>query len=324
MEEQIQRAEQDAAASLVELGRTLHQAGEYEKSKINLEYAIQLNPENSEAYLGRGLCYSMLGIMDEAKSDLSLALEKGLEPDLARTAYLHRGATNHYLTDFEGAIKDLDLYILDDDGDRKSLAMALLFRADAKYVLGDLDGSLEDINRSIHYNRKFGESYAIRGRIKLNRKDYRGSCNDLSKAIEIEPTLATDPNTLGPLGFSHYHLSRKTEAMQYWSKAIDSSPGDMYRGGLHCYLGRGTLFEQLGDKEKALCDYQSFEKLLEQRIQLELESGKDLSRNRLRSRLRVSRAIHRLGIDQSEKIMGYNCIAQEREFNYSSEELDAI
>ena len=70
--------------------------------------AIELNPDDAEAYHNRGAAYYDLGNLELAIKDYTKAIE--LDPDFART-YINRGLAYRLSGNLDKAIKDYERYL---------------------------------------------------------------------------------------------------------------------------------------------------------------------------------------------------------------------
>ena len=66
--------------------------GEYEKAIVELNKAIELDPEYAEAYYNRGLAYNNSGEMAKAISDYEKCVELSNDPELLEAAQMRLDA----------------------------------------------------------------------------------------------------------------------------------------------------------------------------------------------------------------------------------------
>ena len=68
---------------------------------------------------------------------------------------------------------------------KSDYSFALNNRATAKYKLKDYQGSIDDCTKAIQIDANYGYAYLNRGIAKEMLKDFSGSCSDWKKAIEL-------------------------------------------------------------------------------------------------------------------------------------------
>ncbi len=79
--------------------------------------------------------------------------------------------------------------------------------------------------------------------------DYQKALEYASKAVDM--TASDDPTVLNTLALVYYRLGEYETAAQIFTTAIDL-------GEPFAYYGRGLTYQALGDKEKAMADFQEF------------------------------------------------------------------
>ncbi len=84
-------------------GNAYADLGQYEQAIADYNQAIQINPQDAEAYNNRGIAYADLGQYEQATADYNQALQ--INPQLAE-AYYNRGNAYYDLGQYEQAIAD--------------------------------------------------------------------------------------------------------------------------------------------------------------------------------------------------------------------------
>ncbi len=79
--------------------------GEFTEAVVEFDRAIELEPENADAYVMRAIAKDQVGLLEEAIEDFNRAL--GIEPDNGEI-YVNRGVTKHGRGETESALADLD------------------------------------------------------------------------------------------------------------------------------------------------------------------------------------------------------------------------
>lgn len=179
----------ETAQDYIESGKTKFEEGKFQEALKDLNKAIELEPNNAEAYIKRGSVkgYLMLNETDILQ-DFNKALE--LEPNNAK-ALVNRGIIKINLQreeeateDFNKALELLNEAIRLDPNNDESYSD----RARAKIGLKQIDEGLEDLNKAIELNPKDYFSYAYRGTIKAwYKKEYNEAIEDYNKAFELNP-----------------------------------------------------------------------------------------------------------------------------------------
>ena len=96
--------EPDDAAAYYNRGHCYHDKGEYDRAIVDYDKAIELEPDDAAAYYNRGHCYHDKGEYDRAIADFNKAIE--INPQLAKAHY-NRGMCWLHLQKWQEAKKDL-------------------------------------------------------------------------------------------------------------------------------------------------------------------------------------------------------------------------
>ena len=163
-------------------GRLDEAYGDYDK-------AASLDPASVDAYNGRGVVENYRGETDQALLDFTKAIE--LSPSLSMV-YVNRGELLLDLGRRAEAIPDLDKAIALDNETIATTAKteplgfnALLDRAYAKVLKGDLDGGIADANQAIAIDPRSKEALDTRGLAYAGKKNFVRAISDLSQGIAI-------------------------------------------------------------------------------------------------------------------------------------------
>ena len=118
-------------------------------------------------------------------------------------------------------------------------------RANAKYKLNDLAGAISDLNTSIGLEVTADALY-LRGLCNTISHNYTAASADLEQAYELRPDQKT---TCFYLGVDYYFLSKHTEAISMFDKAVYI---DRYY--YDAYLFRGLSKFSQGKKDEGIKD----------------------------------------------------------------------
>ena len=155
-----------ASRSDVANGYAKFNKGDWDDAIAEYTKAIESNPNDTDAIIGRGAAKRAKGDLDGAIADYSTVIES--KPDDA-DAYVGRGDAKYSKCDWDDAIADFtkSIEIKPNDAD------AYNRRGAAKFGKGDWSGALADYNKAIALNPD--DAYAIKARDYLMaKKSYFG------------------------------------------------------------------------------------------------------------------------------------------------------
>jgi tetratricopeptide (TPR) repeat protein len=233
-----------------------YNAGDNQGAIAKFTQSIQIDTENSDAYVYRGLSKKNLGDNQGAIADFNQAIN--LNPNYAE-AYNNRGNSKKHLGDNQGAIADYNQAIKL----KSDYAEAYYNRGFAKDDLKDYQGAIADYNESIRLkNPELHIPYNGRGISKMNLKDYQGAIADYNQAIQINKnwgtrSLADAYNNRGAI--KNDNLKDYQGAIADYNQAIKLNPDHA-----NAYYSRGFLYQKLGDNQNAINDYRQAAKLYQQ------------------------------------------------------------
>ena len=161
---------------------------DYKGAMLDYNKAIELEPNNPEAYIGRGSLKAAMG-NDEHFSIVKISSVQGQTKAL-------RGAIKDYedsLKDYNKAIEldpnNPEAYhergsVKDKMGNLKSILQ------DKKGSLNDYKSALKDYNKAIELDPNKDTYYFYRGSVKSELGDYPGAIKDYNRLIKAEPKNA--------------------------------------------------------------------------------------------------------------------------------------
>jgi tetratricopeptide (TPR) repeat protein len=186
----------------------------------DFDQSIALNPNNTSAYLNRGILKNeKLNDVNGALADLNQFIV--LEPDFV-DIYVYRGVMkSEKLNDVNGALADFNqLIALKPDNAEAYHRRGIL----KNEKLNDAKGALADFNRLIALKPDNAKAYVSRGILKSQKlDDLAGALKDLDYSIKLNPNLVGGYYNRGDF---LYMTGRRAEALQDFSKARDISPTD--------------------------------------------------------------------------------------------------
>jgi tetratricopeptide (TPR) repeat protein len=163
---------------LTQKGRELYEKREFMEALLNLNKAIELDPNYSNAYYLRGNIKDNFDDRHGAMKDYNTAIEKN--PKFA-DAFFARGNVKMKLQDYYGAIGDYSAAIAINE----NYIEAYFNRGKAKQMLQAYEDAINDCSKIIQINPKSIDAYYMRGILRIDFGDTKNGCLDLSKAGEL-------------------------------------------------------------------------------------------------------------------------------------------
>ena len=202
------------AQDYIESGKVKYEEGKFQEALKDFNKAIELDPNNVEAYLKRASVKSGL-IFDDTDilKDCNKALE--LDPNNPK-ALINRGIIKVNLKKEEDAIDDFNK-------------------------------ALELLNEAIRLDPNNAEFYSDRARTKIGLKQIDEGLEDLNKAIELDPKDSFSYSYRGAT--KALYKKEYNEAIEDYNKAFELNSNDF-----RIYFLRGIAYKDLGEYEKALKD----------------------------------------------------------------------
>lgn len=167
-----------SARELTQKGMEFYEKREFAEALINLNKAIDIDPNYAQAYYVRGNIKDAFDDRHGAMKDYNAALEKNVK---FAEAFFARGNVKMKLQDYYGAIADFSSAI----NVRENYIEAYFNRGKAKQFLQAYEDAINDCTKIIQLNPKSYDAYYMRGILKLNFGDVKNGCLDLSKAGEL-------------------------------------------------------------------------------------------------------------------------------------------
>lgn len=166
------------AKDYTQKGRELYEKREYMEALLNLNKAIEVDPNYSQAYYVRGNIKDAFDDRHGAMKDYNHALEKN--PKFG-DAFFARGNVKMKLQDYYGAIDDYTSAIALNE----NYIEAYFQRGKAKQFLQAYEDAINDCTKIIEIHPKNMDAYYMRGLLRIDFGDLKNGCRDLSKAGEL-------------------------------------------------------------------------------------------------------------------------------------------
>ena len=184
--------------------------------KLNDE-ALQLNPNNSLAYYGRGNAYAYLGQYERAIQDYDKAIQ--INSNYAN-AYNNRGTSYKNLGQYERAIQDFNkaLEFKEHEFIYNNLGVAYA-------VLGQKEQAIQDYSKAIQLNPSYSTAYYNRDIVYNDLGQKELAIQDYSKAIQLNPNYSEAYYNRGVI---YYYLRQYENALKDFEKDLELNINDKY------------------------------------------------------------------------------------------------
>ncbi|MBW4677533.1 MAG: tetratricopeptide repeat protein [Desmonostoc geniculatum HA4340-LM1] len=169
---------QRTAEDLISLGGAKADKRDYKGAIADYNQALQISPNNPDAYFRRGAAYNELKDYPTAFKDFEQVIR--LTPKNA-IAYAYRGYIRAQLKDYQSALADGEKAI---SLDPKSL-FGYAVRGFAHVNLNNYPRALADYDQIIQLNPNNPDAYILRGLLRVVLKDYKLAIADYNKALSF-------------------------------------------------------------------------------------------------------------------------------------------
>jgi tetratricopeptide (TPR) repeat protein len=154
---------------------------DYSGAITDLDLAIKLRVDYTDAYYLRAICFGELGDIEKSANDFNKVLT--IDPNYM-SAYVNRAFyVREPRKDFEGALADYNKFIEMNTGGNN--AFAFNNRGFVKYNMGHYSEALDDINNSLKIDPTNSYAYKNKALIYISMDSMDVACADLKKAIEL-------------------------------------------------------------------------------------------------------------------------------------------
>ncbi len=217
-------------------GVTYRRMGRYEAALIDLNRALDLNPELVWAIANRGAAYRWMGRFEESLADLNKAIEQ--DPNDA-WAIANRGITYRRLGRYDESVEDFDraLKLAPD------LAWAFGSRGMTYRLMGHFEEALSDFDRALELDPSLTWVIGGRGVVERMMGRHEESIANLNRVLEKDADLAW---AIAYRGETYQQMGRYEEALADFSRYIELRPGRPW----YVY-GRGLTYLVLGRADEA-------------------------------------------------------------------------
>ncbi len=217
-------------------GNKYYLEGDFTKAIGCFDKAIELNPDDPDAYNNKGSALDRLGEYPQAIECYDKAIE--LNPD-DPDAYNNKGSALDRLGEYRQAIECFDKAIVLNRND----PYAYFFKGYALNKLGEYAKEIECYDRAIELTPEDPDLYSAKGNALDDLGKYRQAIECFDKVIELAPD---DLPAYNFKGMTLDNLGEYRQAIECYNKAIELNPDDPY-----AYDFKGCSLYHLGYEHEA-------------------------------------------------------------------------
>ncbi|MBE9572188.1 MAG: tetratricopeptide repeat protein [Proteobacteria bacterium] len=212
-----------SAQMYLNLGDSYNQNGNYQEALEEIEKAIEIDPNNADAWAMKGSVLSDLGRHQEAFEALEKSLE--LDPDNLN-ALMHKSYSLFNLGRDQEAI-----FLVNEIIDRCDKIIeanpndyqAWHIKGSLLYTLGKNEDALIAMNKALEFDPSNEHSFSVKGDILFDLRRYQESFEAYDNATKLNPNLAHFWENKGRVLAA---MGRIQEAEEAYNKAINLSMDD--------------------------------------------------------------------------------------------------
>ncbi|MDX2141644.1 MAG: tetratricopeptide repeat protein [Chloroflexota bacterium] len=204
--------------------------------------ALEIDPDNLDALLNRGVLYLGTGEYDRAIRDATRAIE--LSPYSA-PAYTLRGQALYFgERDYLAAIEDFNRSIEIDPTD----GGGYFLRAQAYYKLENYESAITDYTQAIALNARVTDAYLWRGLAYHQTQEYEAAIDDFTEVAALDRQNA---NAYFYRANSYSAIGNLDAAIEDYTRVIELNSENVS----NAYFNRGNAFRNQGNYAAAIDDY---------------------------------------------------------------------
>jgi len=235
-------AEQTPAWVHLGEGLSYYYLKQYGEAIRRYSKALEIDPSFKLAYVNRGVAYHYHTLYDYAIADYNKAIE--LDP-CYQWPYLNRGLAYFAQEQYTQAINDFNKALELDPNNTSALQNKQLAYANRGYLkknkLNDTDGAIEDYTIALTLNPDDAIVLCNRGNSLRDKGDINGALNDYNKTVELAPDWGRGYASRGYLLL--YHMGEIEKALADFNIALTIDPEDAItytnRGNAKVRMGDG-------------------------------------------------------------------------------------
>jgi tetratricopeptide (TPR) repeat protein len=238
--QQVLAAQPGHFDSLHLVGVIAMQRGNHARAVLQIDVALERDPDNVPALNNRGNALNELERFDEALASFDRALS--LRPDLAET-HCNRGNTLNELGRFAEALSSYDQAL----AHHRDHAAAYGNRANALNALGRYDEAVASCDRALALAPNFAEAHGNRGNALQELRRFEEALASYDRALSLRPGYALAHCNRGN---ALHEQHRFEDALASYDRALSLQP-DLAQA----HSNRGNVLQELKRFEEALSSH---------------------------------------------------------------------
>ncbi len=167
-------------------------------------------------------------------------------------AYYGRGKAKFLQGQYEAAITDIDAVLQI----KPDFAYAYHARGSSNFKLGQFESAISDFDSALRIKPDFAKTYVARALVKMLLGQYENAITDCNSALQINPDFE---DAYKARGFIRYNLGKYESAISDYNSGLQINPNSV-----EIYHLRGKAKKVLGETSDAKQDFQTALRLAEQ------------------------------------------------------------
>ncbi len=222
-------------------GDDFFDADDFESAIVEFNKALQVNPNDSLAYVRRGFSHNYLGDIEKAYKDYDSALRTN--PALRNEEYItcvFYKTSDDSNTIIDKCTETLDKY--------KGFSLAYFKRGIAYRDIGNYEQAIRDYSEAIRLYPKFAYAYNTRAVVYIDpRKNYSAAISDTTTAIRLKPDF---DSAYYNRGLAYFSLKNYDSALADFTRVVQLKPGDS-----DAYYYRGRIYYDQDNYSQAITNF---------------------------------------------------------------------
>ena len=233
----------DEATDHFQRGYDLAIKADWDKAIEEFTQVLRFLPDDTGAYVNRGIAWRSKGELDKAIVDYNQAIRLDVK---LPAAYTNRGIVWELKGEYDRAIADYDQAIRLDP----TVALAYYNRGRFWRGRGEYDKAITDCNEALRLKPDIAEVYILRGVVWETKRDYDKATADYNLVIHLKPDHAGAHRTL-----AWFQATCPDQRYRHGKKSVANASRAIALSGDTTWLCSGTLaaaYAEDGQFDKAV------------------------------------------------------------------------